>query len=149
VHDLRLVLFGGEEQGLFGSRRHVHDLSAVDRGRIKAVINMDMIAGRNTPAPAVLIEGAAVSQAVIDALASAAGTYTALEVETSLFPFNSDHVPFIDAGLPAVLTIEGADGANDTIHGPGDVFASIDFDLALEILRMNVAALALTLARLE
>ena len=44
---------------------------------------------------------------VIERLADAAHTYTGLTVQTSLNPFNSDHVPFIDAGIPAVLTIEG------------------------------------------
>ena len=148
-HDLRLVLFGGEEQGLFGSRSHVLNLAPEDRARIKTVINMDMIGNRNTATNAVLIEGGAVSQPVIDALVAAAATYTSLEVETSLFPFNSDHVPFIDAGLPAVLTIEGADGANQAVHGPDDVLADIELDLALEILRMNVAAVALALGRVD
>ena len=33
-----------------------------------------------------------------------------------LHPFASDRVPFIDVGIPAVLTIKGADGANSNIH---------------------------------
>jgi len=44
-------------------------------------------------------------------------------------------------GIPAVLTIEGADGANDRIHTAGDTLEHVDHDLALEILRMNVAYL--------
>jgi Zn-dependent M28 family amino/carboxypeptidase len=38
------VLFGGEEEGLFASRQYVAALSATERGRIRAVFNMDMIA---------------------------------------------------------------------------------------------------------
>ena len=49
---------------------------------------------------------------MIDALTEAAHDHTSLRVLTSLSPFASDHVPFIDAGLPAVLTIEGADDQN-------------------------------------
>ncbi len=79
------------------------------------------------------------SQNVIDALAEAAHTYTGLTVQTSLSPYNSDHVPFIDAGIPAVLTIEGADGANDNINTANDTLQFVDVDLAMEILRMNVA----------
>ena len=71
-HDLRLVLFGGEEQGLHGSRIHVAELTDADRSRITMVVNMDMIGRLNTAAPSVLLEGAAVSQHVIDALAQAA-----------------------------------------------------------------------------
>jgi Zn-dependent M28 family amino/carboxypeptidase len=146
AHDLRLVLFGGEEEGLFGSRQYVAALSATERGRIRAVINMDMIATKNTVTRSVLLEGAPLSQGLIDELATAASTYTSLTVQTSLRPFNSDHVPFIDASIPAVLTIEGADGANEHIHTDGDTLAHIDYDLAMQILRMNVAATASALA---
>lgn len=141
ARDLRLILFGGEEQGLFGSLHHVAGLDDAERARIHSVLNMDMIAGRNTPVPTVLLEGAAGSQGVIDALAAAAHSHTGLAVQTSLMPFNSDHVPFIEVGIPAVLTIEGADGANDRIHTARDTLDHIDHDLAVEILRMNVAYL--------
>jgi hypothetical protein len=140
--DLRFILFGGEEQGLHGSTQYVAALPAAERARVKAVVNMDMIATLNTASPTVLLEGAAVSAEVMDVLAGAAATYTGLIVETSLNPFASDHVPFINAGMPALLTIEGADSANGNVHSDQDTFAHIDYGLALEILRMNVGALA-------
>jgi Peptidase family M28 len=142
AHDLRLILFGGEEEGLFGSRQHVAQLSDVERSRIRAVINMDMIARINTVARAVLLEGAQVSSWLIADLAAAASAWTDLEVSTSLSPFASDHVPFIDSGIPAVLTIEGNDSANHDIHTDRDTIATTDATLALEILRMNLAVLA-------
>ena len=142
THDLRLILFGGEEQGLFGSRRHVAQLPASERARIRAVLNMDMIATLNTPSPGVLLEGAVVSQSVINGLATAAAEFSTLAVTTSLHPFNSDHVPFIDAGIPAVLTIEGADGSNHNVHTAADTLDKIDTRLAMQILRTNVAYLA-------
>ncbi len=141
-HDLRLILFGGEEEGLFGSRQYVATLAPTDRARLAAVLNMDMIATRNTVQPGVLLEGAAVSTRQIDDLARAAATYTGLRVATSLSPFASDHVPFIDAGLPAVLAIEGSDSANHHIHSAQDVVAHLDLSLMTEILRMNLAALS-------
>ncbi|STX04919.1 M28 family metallopeptidase [Kocuria rosea] len=147
ARDLRLILFGGEEQGLFGSRHYVAELDQQARERIHSVVNMDMIACRNTPAPTVLLEGAAASQFVLEELAAAAQAHTGLTVQTSLLPFNSDHVPFLDAGIPTVLTIEGADGANDRIHTAGDTLEHVDHDLALEILRMNVAYLVQALGR--
>ena len=139
--DLRLILFGGEEQGLFGSLAYVAELPDAERTRIRAVLNMDMIGGRNTPEPGVLLEGAEVSQHVLDALARAAATYTGLAVSTSLNPFNSDHVPFIEAGIPAVLTIEADDSANTRPHTANDTLDAVDPDLAIEILRMNLAYL--------
>lgn len=141
-HDLRLILFGGEEQGLHGSRQYVAALPAGERARIRAVLNMDMIATRNTPEPAVLIEGSTLSSDLINDLAVAAAGHTGLRVETSLHPFASDHVPFLDAGVPAVLTIEGADSANGHVHSAGDVMAHIDLTLMQQILRMNLAACA-------
>jgi Zn-dependent M28 family amino/carboxypeptidase len=106
------------------------------------VLNMDMIANKNSAVPTVLLEGATVSSSRMDDLATAAATYTGLKVETSLNPFASDHVPFINAGIPAVLTIEGADSANGHIHTATDTLNFLDWALAAEILRMNVAALA-------
>jgi hypothetical protein len=147
--DLRLVLFGGEEQGLLGSRRYVEELPGPERARIRAVVNMDMIAGRNTAVPGVLLEGAAVFRDVIDALARAAATSTGLAVSVGLTPANSDHVPFTDVGIPAVLTIEGADGTNRRVHTEEDTLPPLDLDLALEILRMNTAFVAGTLGRPE
>ena len=143
THDLRFVLFGGEEEGLFGSRQHVTSLVPEERSRILAVVNMDMVATLNTAAPTVLIEGGAgVSDPVIEALVETAGIYTSLAVQTSLNPFNSDHVPFIESGVPAVLTIEGADRANENVHTRSDTLEHIDYDLFLQILTMNLAFVA-------
>lgn len=142
THDLCFVLFGGEEQGLLGSRQFVAAMTPADQARTRAIVNMDMIGTLNTPTPTVLLEGAALSQAVIDGLADAAATYTGLTVQTSLLPANSDHVSFIEKGMPAVLTIEGADGVNDEIHTARDTLDHINFDFALEILRMNTAFVA-------
>ncbi|HSK38896.1 MAG TPA: M28 family peptidase, partial [Arenibaculum sp.] len=142
AHDFRLVLFGGEEQGLLGSRRYLDTLDPSERRRIAAVVNMDMIGVRNGPIATVLIEGAPVSRALVAELADAAALHTGLAVETSMNPYASDHVPFIEAGIPAVLTIEGADGANEAIHTAGDTPDRLDHAFALDILRMNAAVVA-------
>jgi len=138
-HDLRLILFGGEEEGLYGSRQYVSRLPKDERTRISAVINMDMVATLNTASPAVLLEGAPVSRSLIKELAEAAATYTSLTIQTSETPFNSDHVPFIDELIPAVLTIEGTDSSNTNIHTANDTLDHINYKLALDILRMNLA----------
>ena len=141
-HDIRFILFGGEEQGLHGSIQYVASLSAAERTRIAAVVNMDMIGTRNRTTRGVLLEGASLSASVIDALSAAAAAYAGLEVTTSLNPFNSDHVPFIDAGIPAVLTIEAADSANTNIHTANDTIDRIDYDLLTSIVRMNTGFVA-------
>ncbi len=147
THDLRLVLFGGEEQGLQGSRQFVSSLSSDDRARVSMVLNLDMIGSRNTPTPTVLLEGAPVSAHVLETLRDGAATYTALRVETSLRPYNSDHVSFIDAGLPAALTIEGSDRSNPVVHTAADTVDRLDYGLAMEILRMNLATVARAIER--
>lgn len=141
-HDLRAVLYGGEEEGLLGNKQYVANLPAAEKERIRAVVNMDMIGTLNAPTRSVLIEGAPLSQKVIGGLSQAAMTYTQLAVEASLHPFASDHIPFINAGIPAVLTIEGADSTNGNVHSGADTIDHINYDFALEILRMNVAFVA-------
>ena len=79
---------------------------------------------------------------MIDRLSAAASTYTTLSIETSLNAANSDHVSFLDKNIPAVLTIEGADSTNDDIHTARDTLDHINFDLAVQILRMNTAFVA-------
>ena len=110
---------------------------------------MDMIGCLNQRPVSVLLEGATVSRRVIDGLAEAAAAYTGLVTETSLNAYASDHVPFIEASLPAVLTIEGADQANENEHTERDVIGTISYDIALEILRMNVAFVAAQIGRSE
>ena len=141
-HDITFILFGGEEQGLHGSTQYVASLPPAERARTRAVLNMDMIGSVNATPPAVLLEGAALSQSLIDGLAVSAAQFTSLTVQTSLNPFASDHVPFIDEGIPAVLTIEGADGANDAIHTGNDTLDKIDAEFAVSILQMNAGFIA-------
>jgi Zn-dependent M28 family amino/carboxypeptidase len=138
-------LFGGEEQGLLGSQQYIESLNSIDRIRIDSVINIDMIATLNSSTLTVLLEGAAISQSLMDDLTDAAHSYTSLVVQTSLNPFASDHVSFINASLPALLTIEGADSANHNIHTANDTLDHIHYGLASEIIKMNVAVVALRL----
>lgn len=47
--------------------------------------------------------------------------------------------------MPTVLTIKGANNANDEIHTARDTLDRINFDLALQALRMNTALVATAL----
>ena len=51
-------------------------------------------------------------------------------------------MPFINASIPAVLTIEGSDSANGNVHTANDTISFIDYGLAMDIVRLNVAAAA-------
>jgi Zn-dependent M28 family amino/carboxypeptidase len=140
-HDLRLILFGGEEQSTWQSA--ICQDFEPDRPRSPRQCDQhDMIATLNTPVLTVLLEGSAVSQSLMNDLSDAAHDYTSLTVQTSLNPFASDHVPFINASLPAILTIEGADGANHNVHTANDTLNHIHYGLASEIIKMNLAVVA-------
>ena len=147
--DLMFILYGGEEQGLYGSTEFVAALKPADRRRVRAVINLDMIGVLNSPPASVLLEGAPVSQHVIDGLATQAAMHTSLRVRTSLEPFASDHMPFLDLGMPAVLAIEGDDTQNVNIHTPGDTLDQISAEYAAEILRMIVGYVGSLVLRKE
>ena len=110
---------------------------------------MDMIGNQNSDQLTVLLEGGEISRGMIIELQNAAANQTTLNVQTSFDPHNSDHEPFIDAGIPAVLTIEGADGANTAIHTSEDTLVKIDVPLAIEILKMNIAFVAHQLGRAD
>ncbi|MEO1161507.1 MAG: M28 family peptidase, partial [Pseudomonadota bacterium] len=122
ANDTLFILFGGEEQGLHGSRQFIATGDDFDAASVTAVINMDMIGSINAassgtdPTLSVLLEGGEISREIMDGLTSAAHHYTSLEVSRSFNPHNSDHEPFIRAGIPAVLTIEGEDSNNQFIH---------------------------------
>ncbi|HDR7164573.1 TPA: Zn-dependent exopeptidase M28 [Bacillus cereus] len=148
-HDLRFILFGGEEQGLLGSKQHVENLTTLDKNRIRAVINMDMIGTLNTSTPAVLIEGSPLSEEIINGLRNVASLYNDIDVKISLEPFDSDHVSFLNKEVPAVLTIEGEDSLNPNEHTANDTLEHIHYPLALDILRMNVAFIASQVTNLE
>jgi Zn-dependent M28 family amino/carboxypeptidase len=96
-------------------------------------VNIDMIGTMSTFIRSAMLEGAPVSRHVINGLAEAVSTYTRLAVETSLHPFASDHVPVIGGGLPAVLTIEGADSSNSNIHPMHDPLEHINYELTGEV----------------
>lgn len=55
-------------------------------------------------------------------------------------PYGSDHLSFLDRGIPAVMTINGDDGAYPSYHSSGDVLANVDKSLMLKIARMNLGA---------
>jgi len=141
---IRFVCFSGEEQGLVGSEEYVDDLKAAGTlNEIKAVINMDMIAYMNNSKMDVLLEGHRNhSKTLIDLLVEMAAEHTNLKTVKSFNPFGSDHMPFIDNGLNAVLTIEEGYWANRHYHKTSDTVSTLSIPLAMEIMKMNVAAAA-------
>ncbi len=140
---LVFICFAGEEQGLFGSELHAETLvTSGDNTRIKGVLNMDMIAFTEDDDFDILLETNNSGLAMVQALEDAAVNYTNLRTVTSLNPFGSDHVPYLDRGMPALLVIENDWNRYPAYHRSNDTIEWLDMDQGWEVLKMNVAALA-------
>lgn len=141
---VRFICFAGEEQGLVGSTTYVNDLIAAGTlSDVKGVINMDMIAYLNTGVWDVLLEGkAGVSTQLLELLPGLVVQHTSLTGFVSTNPYGSDHMPFINNGVNAVLTIEYEDWYNPNYHSTSDTVATLTLPFAVEIIKLDVAATA-------
>src|SRR5207249_1065249 len=94
---VRYVAFGAEEVGLFGSRFYATKMSAADRNRLQVAMVLDMLAVGDQPA----FDGN--DPWVGDALDLAQSQgYDPVRLPAS-FHHMSDHGPFMDAELPAIM----------------------------------------------
>jgi len=83
-----------------------------------------------------------VGQAFMDALAAAAADVTTLRIVTSLFAFGSDHVPYLNGDMPAVLTIENDYSSYPAYHSTSDLPQNLTVEMGRQVLRMNLATIA-------
>jgi hypothetical protein len=137
---IELVLFSGEEQGLWGSQAYVSD--AISQGRdIRAAVTCDMVS-YHTNEYGVLIEGESAWASLMQTMAEAVDTYTTLDRQFSYFSFGSDHVPFQDAGIPAILCIDLDWDEYPWYHRTTDTYVRTDPVFALEIGRAALATVS-------
>lgn len=54
----------------------------------------------------------------------------------------SDHAPFWDAGIPALMLTDGANFRNPNYHTPGDTLGNIDFAFLTNVVKATVATVA-------
>jgi hypothetical protein len=137
---IELVLFSGEEQGLWGSQAYVQEALAQGRD-VRAAATMDMIAYHVTDY-GVLIEGETPWQSIMTVMGDAVDSYTDLAREYSYFSFGSDHVPFQDAGIPAFLAIDLDWDEYPYYHRSTDTFDKVDPGFAVKIARAALATAA-------
>jgi len=128
------VLFGAEELGLIGSKAYVSSLSAPDRGRIKAMLNFDMVGVGDT---GWLLIGSADLQQRASRIAGSLGIAGA---RAGQLPSNtsSDHASFLSAGIPSLMVHRTDD---PLLHTPQDVFDRVRPELLEEAARLGVALL--------
>uniref|UniRef100_A0A7S2TKG8 Peptidase M28 domain-containing protein n=1 Tax=Lotharella oceanica TaxID=641309 RepID=A0A7S2TKG8_9EUKA len=162
------VAFTGEEEGLYGSTEFVANfgqwgeacmgqtrnpaLLEVDIStlNLEGAIIMDEIgwASDKFDKHTVTLETRKFSRSVMDHLASCSKDYNSqgsatgeLMIQSSFYPFGSDHMPFLNKGSQAVLTINGDDEAYPNYHKSTDTIENVNDDLSMKIARMNLCAL--------
>jgi hypothetical protein len=142
---LKFMCFGGEEQNLYGSEAYAASLQAAgDLPKVKLAIMMDMIGYSSDAQTDVLLETSSAQQAVLPAFQQAAADYSpGMNVLTSLNPFGSDHVPFLNRSVPTLLLIENEWDTYPQYHKATDTPANVTNALSQgpAILRMMAAVL--------
>ncbi len=129
---VRIIAFGAEELGLYGSAHYVQSLSEAERTSIVAMLNYDALAGSDILG----VTGDSELQTTAIELAGQAG----IDLRRRLLPRNwgSDHMSFIDAGIPAVFFM---DNEFSRIHTPQDKLEFINRDLMGQSAAIGLALL--------
>lgn len=138
---VKFVLFMGEEQGLYGSKAYIKELSAAERASIKAVLNLDMISFDAVAPLSIMLETSSFNRPMAEKLQKLALDYADFTIQTSFNAWGSDHAPFLQQKIPAVLTIESEFATNPNYHKTTDLIKIMNQNLCLQILRLNAAAL--------
>jgi hypothetical protein len=140
-HDLVLVAANGEENGITGGYACAKKLKeSGELSRVAWAINMDMIAWNRDGI--IEIETNKEFSAHADWVGAQARLYTKLEPHIAMPAWGSDHVPFLEAGIPTYLSIEHWENHNPCYHKACDKMEALSWDYAAEIIRLNLAVIA-------
>jgi len=134
-----MVWHTGEEKGLWGSRYFV-DNSPVPVASMSAEINMDMIS-RNDPESIYLIGSDMISTELDKAFHKMNAKYTRLKIDYAYnskthperWYYRSDHLPYAQAGVPAVWVFCGA---TKDYHQPTDTLERVDLKKMEKVARL-------------
>lgn len=140
------MCFSGEEQYLRGSVNYVNALVADGEiGKIKGMINLDMIGHDMDGTLPARIDTRSAHEPLAQQFAAAAATYAPeLRIIISLGNDpNTDHLPFLNAGVPAVHTWENGASGYAAYHSVNDIPSAMTRrrEMAGGILKMDAAVL--------
>ena len=139
-HTLRFFVTNGEEGGLYGAEHYAKVLKA--NGEIKNMIlsiNMDMV-GYNKNG-IVELETDSKYETLANWFATLASSYTTLKSKITIGAWGRDHVPFIKADVPTLLTIEDWSTKTPCYHQECDKPNTLNYVYAGEIAKLNMAAI--------
>ena len=145
---IHFVLFGGEEQGLYGSEAYAAKAD-LENWNVTGVITMDMVGYYGAGGADLWLEGFTTgvnSMWLVNLVSQHAQTYSDLSVY--IYPGNgwgSDHESFHDHGFPAMLSIENEWDSYPCYHRSCDTIANITPSFLRQIAAANGTA-ALELA---
>ncbi len=136
---IRFFVTNGEENGLLGAEHYVRALKASGKIReLVLAINMDMVGWNSNGI--VELETNAGFESLAKMFAELASTYTGLRSKITIGAWGSDHVPFLKAGVPALLTIEDWSTKTPCYHAACDKPEGLNYAYATEIGKLNVSA---------
>jgi len=140
-HDLIFVTANGEENGISGGYACAKKMKASgELARVAWAINMDMISWNKDGI--IEIETNKEFSAHADWVASLARTYTKLQPYIAMPAWGSDHVPFLEEGIPTYLSIEHWENHNPCYHKACDKLEALSWDYAADLVRLNLAVVA-------
>jgi hypothetical protein len=139
-HTLRFIATNGEELGLVGAKHYVRSLDLNGEiSSVKLVINMDMV-GYNKNG-IVELETNPEFDELAHWFSELAKIYTGLTPKITLGAWGSDHVPFLNKNIPALLTIEDWNTKTPCYHQACDLPETLNYAYASEIGKLNLAAI--------
>jgi hypothetical protein len=148
LRTIRFILYSGEEQGLFGSEGYVRD-HAAELDKVSIVMTHD--------AGGTFLSGLDATYAMLDDMQRVCAPLVGLDAR---FPFqvhevdglvnsgDSDHAPFIDAGVPSFFWHQSEKDYDYVHHTQHDVFEEVD-PAQLEHSAVVVAVAAIGFANLD
>ncbi len=144
-HDIRFVLFSGEEQGLYGSYHYAVD-SAKNKDNIEAVLNIDMtgyasnIEDGGKVKVFENIRSKWISEKTVE-ISEKYQDYINLDVEVARIYFaNSDHFRFWQNGYDSIFYYES--NKNPDFHTPQDNMNTVNITYATRIAKLALATIA-------
>lgn len=139
---VRFIAFSAEEWGLYGSRAYTAGIQGSGR-RIRGVINLDMIAYADAMPEDLQIIVNPQSSWLGDVFlaGSSYGPVSATKTVNASFVY-SDHSPFWDRGLPALLAIEDNPLTNPYYHQTTDTRDKLQPEFFTAATRASLGVLA-------
>jgi len=138
---VQFILFTGEEQGCLGSKNFVNNLTNANKQKIKFMLDLDMIGWDDKLQNLMEVETVPKYSNLAEIFFTSAQKFTKLPVSVSLNAWGSDHIPFINKNIPAVLSTNKDCTNYPDYHTTRDKASNVSSEVSENIIRMDIASL--------